>query len=485
MPAPDDTSLPEWLVVGFCGHRHLVNVTAIDHAIGTVLTRLEQRHPLLVGISSAAFGADLLFAEQMQRRGHPLQLVLPFPPERFRQDFTEQPDDWSRAERTIARAIAVDLAAPAATSGDAYLEAGVRTIERADIVIAVWDGEPARGVGGTGDVVAYARSIGRPLVIIDAKSGNVAEAGATRDADLKVRPTYTPIGPDPREQVRSFFAKADADAARYAPVVRELTRWLVWLHLIAASVTSAALVFGAEGLLALAATAVDVGVLVSAFFLLMARGRRHEAWRRRRAEAELARSADATWDIRRGAPTGVANVISLPGFTRLSQTLDIMRQLDRSPPQELSSARAVYLRHRVADQQAYFATRQVVAHRQVRRRKIVLGVCTAVGVAASLALAVTLFVPRPSPLVVEWLEFAGIAGPLGASAMGVLLISDESSRRNERYAEVASALQTLLPRVEAASTWDSLNRVATEVEEQLLRELLEWRSFVRNTESIH
>jgi hypothetical protein len=96
-----------------------------------------------------------------------------------------------------------------------------------------------------------------------------------------------------------------------------------------------------------------------------------------------------------------------------------------------------------------------------------------------------LFVPPPSPLVTEWLEFLGITGPLGASAMGVLLISDESSRRDERFAETRRTLEMLLPRLRQASTWDSLNRVVTEIEEQLVRELLEWRSFVRNTESIH
>jgi hypothetical protein len=35
-----------------------------------------------------------------------------------------------------------------------------------DELIAVWDGEPARGYGGTADVVAYAKRQGIPVRIV-------------------------------------------------------------------------------------------------------------------------------------------------------------------------------------------------------------------------------------------------------------------------------------------------------------------------------
>jgi hypothetical protein len=37
---------------------------------------------------------------------------------------------------------------------------------RAEVLIAVWDGLPARGLGGTADVVAYAKQCGRPVEVI-------------------------------------------------------------------------------------------------------------------------------------------------------------------------------------------------------------------------------------------------------------------------------------------------------------------------------
>jgi hypothetical protein len=39
-------------------------------------------------------------------------------------------------------------------------------VDRSDVLLAVWDGQPARGPGGTGDVVAYARARGTPVEVV-------------------------------------------------------------------------------------------------------------------------------------------------------------------------------------------------------------------------------------------------------------------------------------------------------------------------------
>jgi hypothetical protein len=483
----NDARLPEWLVVGFCGHRRLTDPSVVEGAVRRVVGGLQDDGRRIIGICSAALGADLIFAEEMRHRGFPLQVVLPFPVDRFEHDFATQRGEWPRARAIIDAAIDLDIAAAAPDADAAYLDTGVRIVERADVLIAAWDGQPARGVGGTGDVVAYARAVGRPLVIIDPVSGTVlrdpaAEGGAGTTAGGAGAVTSVQ---EPREQVRAFFEAADAEAARQGPAVRELTRWLVWLQLLAATVTSAALVFGAEGPWALGSATVDVGVLAGAFALLFVRGRRYSAWWRRRAEAELSRSTYATWDIRRQAPPGHARPGPLPGLARFSRALDLLRQLDRSPLKGLQEAREAYVRDRVDTQIAYFTAKHRLAHAQVTRRKILIAGFTAAGVLSSVILAALLFAPPVSTRTTEWVEFLGLVGPLGASAIGVLLISDESSRRNQRYAEALTSLRAFLPRLRAAPTWDALYRVVSEVEEHLLLELIEWRAFVRHVEEIH
>ena len=40
-------------------------------------------------------------------------------------------------------------------------------MESCDLLIAVWDGQPARGAGGTEEVVSLARIANKPLFVID------------------------------------------------------------------------------------------------------------------------------------------------------------------------------------------------------------------------------------------------------------------------------------------------------------------------------
>jgi hypothetical protein len=49
----------------------------------------------------------------------------------------------------------------------AFFAAGRYIVEQCDLLIAVWDGQPSKGLGGTGDVVAYARGVNRQVVVLD------------------------------------------------------------------------------------------------------------------------------------------------------------------------------------------------------------------------------------------------------------------------------------------------------------------------------
>jgi hypothetical protein len=56
----------------------------------------------------------------------------------------------------------------------AAMEASRAMLDQAERTFAVWDGKPARGYGGTADVVAEARDRGTPVTVIWPE-------GATRD----------------------------------------------------------------------------------------------------------------------------------------------------------------------------------------------------------------------------------------------------------------------------------------------------------------
>lgn len=56
---------------------------------------------------------------------------------------------------------------PFQTSGrEAYMAASETLVTRSDRLLAVWDGKPSGGLGGTADVVAHARHVGVPVEVV-------------------------------------------------------------------------------------------------------------------------------------------------------------------------------------------------------------------------------------------------------------------------------------------------------------------------------
>ena len=113
-------------------------------------------------VSPLAEGADQIAARVALAKGFSLGAMLPFPRAHMSEDFAAgAPRDGFHA--LLAEAASVlelpgDRAAPLA----AYVMAGRATIAHCDLLIAIWDGEPPRGRGGTGEVVEIALLAGHP-----------------------------------------------------------------------------------------------------------------------------------------------------------------------------------------------------------------------------------------------------------------------------------------------------------------------------------
>lgn len=131
------------------------------------LSRAYARAPHAAGrvlVSALAEGADRLVARiAVSALGARLEVALPLPAEDYMRDF-ETPA--SRAEFTdlLGRSARTVVMVPQATRADAYLAVGHHLVDTCDVLVAVWNGRPAAGRGGTAEVVARARAVGRPLV---------------------------------------------------------------------------------------------------------------------------------------------------------------------------------------------------------------------------------------------------------------------------------------------------------------------------------
>jgi hypothetical protein len=118
----------------------------------------------LVGRSSIASGADTLFAEACLAANMKWIALLPFPEAEFKKDFSDA--DWKRAKALLDRAERVEISAEIAERPRGYLDCGLSTVDGADFMVAVWDGQAPRGLGGTADIVEHARAMQKPLILI-------------------------------------------------------------------------------------------------------------------------------------------------------------------------------------------------------------------------------------------------------------------------------------------------------------------------------
>ena len=111
-------------------------------------------------VSALAEGTDRFAAHAALERDWRLVAPLPFSVARYLKDFETTE---SKAEfRTL-----LDAAQGYEPVGrGSYLVVGQMILEDSDVLIALWNGSPPRGPGGTADVAARALQMGKPVIWI-------------------------------------------------------------------------------------------------------------------------------------------------------------------------------------------------------------------------------------------------------------------------------------------------------------------------------
>jgi hypothetical protein len=151
--------------VGFTGHRHVRNENRIAEVLREVIASLQREVGRdVIGRSSIATGGDTLFAEACLAASLKWIAQLPFPEAEFKKDFTGP--EWRRARALLDRAERIEISAQVAERPRGYLDCGLATVDGADVMIALWDGNAPRGPGGTAEIVEHARLKQKPLILI-------------------------------------------------------------------------------------------------------------------------------------------------------------------------------------------------------------------------------------------------------------------------------------------------------------------------------
>jgi hypothetical protein len=136
--------------IGVSGHQMRPGIHW-DWVAAALRTEIAKTGKIGKAFSSLAAGSDQIFAEVAISLGIKVVAVLPM--EGYEKYFEGK--NLATYRRLLGRSRRVQLK----WSGDpqrAFFEAGKYVVENSDILFAIWDGEPADGLGGTADIVQYA-----------------------------------------------------------------------------------------------------------------------------------------------------------------------------------------------------------------------------------------------------------------------------------------------------------------------------------------
>lgn len=157
-------------LVGVTGH---MNLTAASRNLvaAAAARELSVIDGPFRGYSCLAAGADQAFAFAVLAAGG--ELVFVNPCRQIESTMSAAVLPAFRALRGLAVAtIELPFDEP---SNEAYEAAGHAIAATVDELLCVWDGGPSGGRGGTADIVAYRRALGRPLTVVwprDAQRGS-------------------------------------------------------------------------------------------------------------------------------------------------------------------------------------------------------------------------------------------------------------------------------------------------------------------------
>lgn len=560
MPVPSSSDVPPHpplppltLRVGVTGHRPN-RLTQSDPAllaaqIDLVLRRIQDAaneaaadwpstQPAVCRVvSSLAEGADRLVARAALACGFAIQVVLPLPQADYEQDF-EARGSLAEFRDLLQRAENVFELPAASPRAQAYLAAGELTLRQCDVLLAIWDGAPSAGLGGTAEIAAQAAAAGLPVVRIHAIAPHpiyfgtgtepLAELSSAlrslllpqppalaslqayrrerwpgrpaassfiflrvlgdRQLRLPSTPRYEAIASEVHSpSLRPYFAWADALATRHGERSRSAALQLQWLA--SAAVFSGLLAIPLEehrwALRLLACTECGATLVLVATALLLLRRPWHARWLLYRSLAEQMRSLDLLAPL--GEPLSYAQV---PGFFHHESGSEAFSQVflqavtrhlgfpsARVDPAFLNQ-RSEALAHTLESQAAFqgrAARRYENIERVLRRAGLVLFITAAIFSLYDLAHSFLL-----TEFVSPWLTAGTALLPAVGAMITGLATQGEYQRLTHRAVAMRRTLAVLLAELPRGPslTLESLVAATHRAAEVLTSEVRDWQVLV-------
>ncbi len=498
--------LPPRYIIGFTGHRSGIEPEAVKNGLRQALADVQRRAIAQGGqaelFGSVAEGSDVICVEVARELDMPLHLILPLPENEFMGDFTSQAArDRSQRQVDIARRDpqrnSVRVAPGENTRPECYFNLAMVMLQSCDVLIAVHNGQPAAGLGGTGDVVAHASTMAIPTVVIDPKSGSVqwdekVDAKICQDArmeklrELAKKTTATLANGADATALQACLDKIAVDEGRR---FRPSTVRIIGLQGVAT-------LFGALATFAfsphvrpwLAAIEMILVCMALSTTRRLRRGKTRDRWIDSRFACELLRSLRACVPLLDPLDPLIARHQSEWRRFALSAGLLVQNEATTFDPLEL---RDRYLNCRLAEsgdesQPAHYEKRTRLA---LRASKVSFWLEHWSSGLAPLFVLVSLtskvirlwYGPTGTPLpdsFTLWLlaSFLPIVLPLAAGAGSGLRQALDADRRLRRYPDMVLQLRRMRQWLSGLRTPSTIRTAVSRCEGVLLDELEEWRA---------
>ena len=148
--------------IGITGHQDLGNTDSIDWLKKELIFEFNNIK-ISKGYSCLARGADQLFVELLFELNIPYVAVIPC--KNYESTFdVEFINKYFLLRNKAERLDELNFEEP---SEIAFYQAGKKVTDYSDILFGIWNEQSAKGLGGTGDIIEYAKSINREIIILN------------------------------------------------------------------------------------------------------------------------------------------------------------------------------------------------------------------------------------------------------------------------------------------------------------------------------
>lgn len=513
--------IPVRIVIGVTGARKLADEAQLAKQVRSVLSKISNQLPRLSTtptqfevLSPIAEGADrLVVREALDLLDADLEVVLPLDKDDYLKDF-ESPESRAEFEDLYGRAHRIVPPPSASSRPEAYELAGRHVVDHCDVLIALWNGKPASGRGGTAAIVQYARARACPLYWIHAERGNLDEEpphlldpkplqaldrynseklsekqidrAAVRlwDQSISLADQFG-LSRDRIETIRDYalshFVRADLLAQRFQ---KDYLRAGTSIYLLAAVAVvlsaSRAIVARNDHLLGVFFGVFEIASIATILVILWLGSWRkwHTKWIDSRFLAERLRSA--FFMEMAGLRTSTASPprhLSL-SYSPTDWTVRAFRSIWAQLPgrqavaMPLEALRAFLLKAWIEDQINHHQKASQRHHR--RHRRLELTGITLFGL-TFVAAVLHLFLPTWS----TWLSMVTISFPAFGGALAAIRAHREYRRKAERSVEMVNHLTEIRGRMARAQNRDDLLAIVEEAQDIMAHEHADWRILVR------